>query len=376
MTKGDQVVAVVGGQYGSEGKGVVVADLASKFNTHVRTGGPNAGHSFVTSCGITRSAEPVEFKMQQVPCGWINERADIVIGASAVVSPAILNRELNDIERYDKNIRSRVFVDYRATVLTSDDAASEGHCDGELHRRIGSTGEGVGSARIKRLRRDGNTISIVAQMHEQSGYFCGCNVVDTLLMLNSERLEPSRPKRTVLLEGTQGYGLSFNYGPWPFVTTSNCTAGQLAVDAGTRFPNRVVMVVRTFPIRVAGNSGPLVNEMTWDEVSLIAGRQVSEKTTVTRKTRRVGMFDMRLVREAATINRADAIVLTFGDYLGIENQFVTDWDRASKQLVDFVRRIEDECSVPILAIGTGYSVDSSWTFIDRGWSTFKDLMSS
>jgi adenylosuccinate synthase len=305
--------------------------------------------------------------MQQLPCGWTNPEANMVLGPGAVISPEILDRELALATRFFPDMPTRVWIDERATILTTDDAEEEGHTDGILHERIGSTGEGVGAARHKKLDRVLSRLTIARQM---TLWAHPVNVVNTTPKMR-QWIENGH---NVLLEGTQGYGLSMHLGHWPYVTTSNCTAQQMASDAGVPRVDEVIMVVRTYPIRVAGNSGPLAGEITWEDVSRRAGRNISERTTVTKKVRRVGTFDVQQVLDAAFVNGATGVVLTFGDYLGPHNEYVTELDRMTSEAREWVTALQsqlNEIGLPILAVGTGFSLDKGWTYIDLGWDDFK-----
>ena len=92
--------------------------------------------------------------MQTIPCGWINPEAQIVIGRGALVNMRLLMKELEHIERYYPHFRERLFIDAHAGVLDERFHEQEGGTEGEMHRRIGSTGEGVGPARMARISRD------------------------------------------------------------------------------------------------------------------------------------------------------------------------------------------------------------------------------
>lgn len=340
------VTAVVGGQYGSEGKGVVVAELADYNDVFIRTGGPNAGHSIIH--------HGKKWAMQMLPCGWINQDATLILGPGAVVSIDILNAEVAAIEKvHGINVSNRLYIDSRATILLHDHAVEEGHTDGRIHQRIGSTGEGVGAARRAKLMRGQEMCKLARDMGSEINGI----VADTVTLLR--HMSPRR----VLLEGTQGYGLSLHLGQWPYVTSHMCTAPQLAADAGLPGVDTCWMVVRTFPIRVAGNSGPLHNETTWEAVSKHCGREVIEKTTVTKKIRRVGLWDSRMVQEAAYVNGAHFISLNFADYLHKDMQYVTEWESVPEQVKDHLLEVDQLTQADLAFVGTGFSEGTGWTYV-------------
>ena len=189
------VLAVVGAQYGSEGKGVIVNYLADRYRVHVRTGGPNAGHSFIHKGRV--------WKMQVAPCGWPNPEAILVLGRGMLVNPEILLRELEAIREVDPTIDDRLIIDAQAGILDRSFHEEEGGTEGELHQRIGSTGEGVGAARIARIRRDPSRFKLAKNVADEYG-------LRRYLRENTPKLlqQYLDGGQNVLLEGTQGSGLS------------------------------------------------------------------------------------------------------------------------------------------------------------------------
>ena len=343
-----RVTALVGGQYGSEGKGAVAEFLANEYSVHVRTGGPNAGHT------IYYNGERIA--MQVIPCGWVNPNARLVLGRGMLIDIDTLIKEIHMISKFDSNIMERIVIDSNCGVLSDKHQMSEGGRNGILNQKIGSTGKGVGAARIDRIRRDENDFELFEKaIIKDDRYKFLRNLIyyDTPEMLDGFLYQGD----DILLEGTQGSGLSLIHGPWPFVTSADTNAAQLLSDAGIA-PNRLtetIMVCRTFPIRVAGNSGPLNNELSWASVSAMAGRKVEEKTTVTNKTRRIGMWDKELVFKACILNNPDYIVLTFLDYMFPECEGVAEYCKLSDRAKDFIHQISQETSIPVAMAGTGYS---------------------
>lgn len=340
------VIAVIGGQWGSEGKGVIVNDMAEDFQVHVRVGGPNAGHSFYHKDKL--------YKMQSIPCGWTNPTAQLFLGAGALVDPETLFRELEMIEDHGSQVLSRLYIDGNASVLEPKFREEEGGVDGELHRRIGSTGHGVGAVRHARMSRDTLNMMTYKTFYDRyKGQYDGYKLPypsNTARMLELERKNDS----DILLEGTQGSGLSLTHGPWPYVTSADTNAATLAADAGIP-PKyvRTLMVVRTFPIRVAGNSGPMFQETDWETISKRMGRPTTESTTVTKKTRRVGLWDQKLFEHAVTLNAPDWIATTFLDYLNPADEGNTNWQTLSNQSREFINKVEHWGQAPVIMAGTG-----------------------
>ena len=299
-----KLTVLVGGQYGSEGKGAVAAHVANDYQVHVRVGSPNAGHTI-----YWRGEKHV---MQSIPCGWINPNAVIVIGRGALLNMKQFMKELVHILTYYPNFLERLVIDPEAGILDDKFHEQEGGVYGEMHRRIGSTGEGVGPARVARINRDPSQFRQFKDVAAEYGL--------------EKCITPNTPKSiadaqdsgvNVLIEGTQGSALSLLHSHWPYCTSIDTNASGVISEVGVA-PSRVtdvLMVCRTYPIRVAGNSGPMKNEISWEQLSRAIGRNVTEKTTVTKKTRRVAEWDDELFRQSCVLNAPTEIALTFADYV-------------------------------------------------------------
>lgn len=305
MEKG-KLTVLVGGQYGSEGKGAIARHIANEYDVHVRVGSPNAGHTF-----YWRNEKHV---MQSIPCGWINPNAMIVIGRGALINMKQLCKEIIHIQKYYPNFLDRLYIDSKAGVLDEKFHEQEGGVNGEMHRRIGSTGEGVGPARIARLERDPEKFRLFEDVADEWG------LSDALTDNTPEMLARWQDEcgANILIEGTQGSGLSLLHSHWPYCTSIDTNAAGIIAEVGIA-PSRVtdvIMVCRTYPIRVAGNSGPMKDEITWDELAKRMGKPVEpEHTTVTKKIRRIAEWDDELFKQSCILNAPTAIALTFADYI-------------------------------------------------------------
>lgn len=347
MSKEGMIVALVGGQFGSEGKGIIAHHLANDFGVHVRVGGPNAGHSFYMN-----GANGEKFVQQVVPCGWTNSGAKLVLGRGMLINLDILKKEVNKIKEIDPLIETRIFIDDLAGVLSPEFAKGEGHVDGEIHKRIGSTGEGVGLAREARISRGRIPFKLIRDVLNENPWLepmVACDTPELILKWRSEG-------NNVMLEGTQGSGLSLiHHGHYPYCTSHDTNAAQLCADIGIppQLVDSVILVCRTYPIRVAGNSGVLRNEISWDDLSEKLGKDVRETTTVTKKVRRIGEWDPRLVAEAVTLNAPVAIALMFMDYVTPGDEGQTVYANLSRRSKEFVTMVETQTGVPVGFIGTG-----------------------
>src|SRR3989338_7026846 len=265
-----KVTIVIGGQFGSEAKGKVISFLASEFDIAVRTGSPNAGHMVFKDGEI--------YRLQQIPATFVNQKCVLCIGAGALINPDILRKE---VER--TNTKERLFIDPQAGIIEEKHLLQEG----ELVQKIGSTGKGCGAALADRIwRKDFKLAKDVLKDFQ---------IVDVAEMINQGIDEG----KNLLIEGTQGFGLSLYHGIYPFVTSRDTNASNFLAEAGISplLASEIILVIRTYPIRVAGNSGPLPNEITWKELSNRIGKEVEETTTV-KKIRRVAEFDIEIVKKA------------------------------------------------------------------------------
>lgn len=300
-----RLTVLVGGQYGSEGKGAVAAHVANDYGVHVRVGSPNAGHTI-----WWRDEKHV---MQSIPCGWINPDAKIVIGRGALLNMKQFMKELVHILTYYPDFMKRLYIDPEAGILDEKFHQQEGGTEGEMHRRIGSTGEGVGPARVARINRDPAQFRQFKNVAEEYGLEqCLCeNTPKMLADLQDKGIN-------ILIEGTQGSGLSLLHSHYPYCTSIDTNAAGIISEVGIA-PSRVtdvLMVVRTYPIRVAGNSGYMKGEITWEELNRRMGIEIQpEKTTVTKKVRRIAEWDDELFEQSCLLNAPTEIALTFADYI-------------------------------------------------------------
>lgn len=309
MVEKGKLTVLVGGQYGSEGKGAIAAHVANDYNVHVRVGSPNAGHT------IWWNGE--KHIMQSIPCGWINPNASIVIGRGALLNMKQFMKELVHILQYYPDFMERLYIDPEAGILDEKFHEEEGGTHGEMHKRIGSTGEGVGPARIARLKRDTNEFHQFKDIAEEYGLE-GCMIPNTPALIAGWQDEGFN----ILIEGTQGSALSLLHSHFPYCTSIDTNAAGIISEVGIA-PSRVtdvLLVCRTYPIRVAGNSGPMENEISWDELNRrlveMGGNPINpEKTTVTKKVRRIAEWDDDLFEQSCTLNAPTEIALTFADYI-------------------------------------------------------------
>lgn len=343
MADKGKLTVLVGGQYGSEGKGAIAAHVANDYQIHVRVGSPNAGHTI-----YWKGAKHV---MQSIPCGWINRDAIIVIGRGALLNMKQLMKELVHILTYYPDFLCRFKIDAEAGILDEKFHEMEGGTKGEMHHRIGSTGEGVGPARIARIERNPDNFKLFREVADEYG-LGDCVYYDTPRLI----AQCQDGGDNVLIEGTQGSALSLLHSHWPYCTSIDTNAAGIISEVGIA-PSRVtdvLMVCRTYPIRVAGNSGPMKNEITWDELNRRTGGGIkAEKTTVTHKIRRIAEWDDELFEKSCLMNAPTQIALTFADYIDPEVAHAVSFEgvSASHKLMNFMK--EHDLLRRVKYVGTG-----------------------
>ena len=320
---GTTCLVVVGAQWGDEGKGKLVDVLAERADVVVRyQGGANAGHTVVIGDS--------QFILRQIPSGILHPGVVCVVGNGVVLEPETFFAELDQLAQRQVDTTGRIFVSDRAHLVLPYhkllDAASE------KSQKLGTTGRGIGPAyedkygrrgiRVTDLRRLECARTLLAERVERANRLlelmgsserASFEEHAALLERLAPRLVPLaadagllvhravREGRRVLLEGAQGSLLDVDHGTYPYVTSSNTTAGGAAVGAGIgpTLIHGVLGVVKAYTTRV-GN-GPLPTEAPspfGEQLRQLGG----EFGAVTGRPRRCGWFDATVVRYAARVN--------------------------------------------------------------------------
>lgn len=330
------VTVVVGAQYGSEGKGKTVSLLARDLcGVVVRCGGPNSGH--------TIRDHHEKWCLRMLPSGLFYGQMGFIAPA-AVLDLGVLQGE---IQRYHI-APYQLSIDRSSAIIDADMVDREQ----DLVGLISSTGSGTGAAAADKALRKACLVGDLPKTSWVWPY-----VKNVREELNRLADEGSR----IVVEGTQGFGLSLHHsGMYPHVTSKDTTASQFIMEAGLSplLVKDVVMVVRTFPIRVSGrNAGHLKGETTWGAIRKNAGytTDLTEFTSVTKKVRRVANFDMALVQDACMANRPTRLVVHGLDYLGCHNYGVTGQEDLNTKAKDFISKLEDATGVQVMYGFTGPS---------------------
>lgn len=328
------VIAVVGLQYGDEGKGKIVDALAEGVDICVRVnGGDNAGHSVVLPDGC-RSA------VHLLPAGAMRPGMIAALGSGMVISPESL---LSEIERVrEENPELAVWVDGRAHVVLPYHRDLDGAMEDTRTKPVGTTRRGNGPAYSHKALRIGITIGDLtcdsAELHEKVTAIhrytedaLGRDVTPNPDTLTDElrrqgialmrditdvgarlRAEHARGQ-SILFSCAHGAMLDIDHGTYPFVTSSTCTAAAIGtVGFDVRKVDRVVGVVKAYTTRIG--TGPFPTEVVGKRAVTIreAGREFG---TTTGRPRRIGWQDLPALAYAAAVNGVDELALTLVDVL-------------------------------------------------------------
>ena len=234
------LTVVVGGQYGSEGKGKVTSYLSLRDNVDIvaRCGGPNSGHT------VDFNGQRIELRC--LPAGFLSQRTRLLLCAGCLINPDILLAEIKETG-IDP---SRVGVDRMAGIISEEEGKSEKAM--QMRDRLGSTLSGTGMGVANRALRKPE-FKLAKDVPELKDFLTDVSVeVNGVLDKNGK----------VIIEGTQGFGLSVYHSPfYPYATSRDTTASGFLSEVGVsaRLVTDIIMAVRTFPIRVGGNSGPLAD---------------------------------------------------------------------------------------------------------------------
>jgi len=318
---------LVGGFFGDEGKGKIIAYLAKhdKPSVVARGGvGPNAGH--------TVEVEGKKYGLRMVPSGFVYESARLLVGAGVLVDPEVFKREVSSF-----GLKGRIGVDWRCGIIEKKHI-EEDKSDAYLKGKIGSTGSGCGPANAARASRKAKQAKDEKELAE---FLC-----DVPLEVN-EALDKGKG---VLVEGTQGFGISLLYGTYPFVTSKDTTASQMATDVGigpTRV-DEVIVVFKSYPTRVG--EGPFETQMKEEKANAL---HIVEYGTVTGRKRRIGEWDAKMAAYSAMINGATMVALSGVDRLDSSCRGAKEYKELSKEVKDFVAKVEHDTRVPVKLISTG-----------------------
>lgn len=333
IAKGKVHIAI-DGQWGSSGKGKLYGYVYNRFplvDVACADFMPNAGHTYVQG--------DVKIITKQLPMGaFFKTVKTVYLGPQSVIDMQRLVMEVN--QAYSMRGPFNLLIHPNASILNPNDASEEIK-DGLSH--ISSTMQGVSQAVIRKIRRISSETqgfpvifrdfyTQVACDNKQSPFVTGC-VLNPLGYYH-----PLIRNHTVFVETAQGFDLSLDWGTeWPYVTSRDCLLGRVMDNIGLSpmagLVHSVIGCIRTFPIRVGntsdGNSGPCYldqREISWDDISANVGSPVIERTTVTKRIRRVFTFSMTQLQRFLQHVRPNYLFVNFVNYLSplVHDDFIRE----------------------------------------------------
>lgn len=356
-------VVVVGAQWGDEGKGKVVDVLTEKADVVARyQGGNNAGHTVVI--------KTEKYILHLLPSGILHKGKKCIIGNGVVIDPAALIAEIDKLGERGIKIGKNLFISKSSHIIMPYHIALEREC--EKNKKIGTTGRGIGPAYTDKIARHGiravdllnpnlfreklkanlktanyllENLYKAAPLSEEdifqeymkyaerlSGY-----IADTDIIINKE----IDSGKNILLEGAQGTLLDIDHGTYPFVTSSNTTAGGACTGVGIS-PlkiKRILGIVKAYTTRVGG--GPFPTEIK-DELGEAIRQKGGEYGATTGRPRRCGWLDAVALKYSVRLNKFTGLALTKLDILdGLDKiKICMGYKYNGKVYEDFPREIE------------------------------------
>ncbi len=339
-------VVVVGTQWGDEGKGKVVDWMTDHAQGVVRfQGGHNAGHTLVI--------KGVKTALQLIPSGIMRDGVACYIGNGVVLDPTHLLSEIERLEKAGVEVRSRLFISESCPLIlpfhVAVDKAREALRETSGSGKIGTTGKGIGPAYedkvarralraqdLKHPERFAKKLRELLELHNFAlrGYLKGEELafepIFEQAMKMAEAIKPmladvgymihkaSKAGANILFEGAQGTLLDIDHGTYPYVTSSNCVAGNAAAGAGVgpQMLHYMLGITKAYTTRVG--SGPFPTELDWEQPGTV-GYHLStvgqERGTVTGRARRCGWLDAAALKRSIIINGITGLCLTKLDVL-------------------------------------------------------------
>ena len=382
-------VVVVGTQWGDEGKGKVVDWLTDHAQGVVRfQGGHNAGHTLVI--------KGVKTALQLIPSGIMRDGVACYIGNGVVVDPSHLLLEIARLEAIGLEVRSRLFISESCPLIlpfhVEVDKAREAQRENSGVGKIGTTGKGIGPAyedkvarralRVQDLKhpeRFAEKLRELLAMHNfaLSGYLNSQALefqpIFDMAMAAAEQIKPmmadvgyalhtvNRAGANLLFEGAQGTLLDIDHGTYPYVTSSNCVAGNASAGAGVGpdLLHYILGITKAYTTRVG--SGPFPTELPMDVPGTV-GHHLStvgqERGTVTGRPRRCGWLDAAALKRSIIINGVSGLCITKLDVLdGLDEIKVCVGYELAGARVDILPLDADdiEACVPIYESFPGWS---------------------
>jgi adenylosuccinate synthase len=301
-------IVIIGSQWGDEGKGKIVDLLAEKAEITARfQGGNNAGHTVIVGDNV--------FKLHHIPSG-ICQNKICVLGNGVVIHLPFLINEIKQLEERGFSVKDKLYISEKAHIITPKHQESDKKQEENRSQKVGTTGKGIGPSYTDKVSRFGirmiDFINNKNLIPEYSEYYDLIKpfVKDTSYLLNKTIKEG----KNIIFEGAQGTFLDIDHGTYPYVTSSNTTAGGACTGSGIapKQINKVVGILKAYTTRV-GN-GPFPCELN-DDIGEFLVKEGHEFGTTTGRKRRCGWLDLFMANYAVDINGVDYWVITKLDVL-------------------------------------------------------------
>lgn len=392
---------LLGLQWGDEGKGKIVDVLTSKYDIIARfQGGPNAGH--------TLEFDGIKHVLRTIPSGIFHKNSLNIIGNGVVMDPVVFQKELEGLEKFNIDIKSRLLISRKAHLILPThrllDAASEAS---KGKAKIGSTLKGIGPTYMDKTGRNGIRVGDIeladfeeryralADKHQamisfynvdlqynlkelEEEFFTAVKALKELTFIDSEDYLNNAMKngKSILAEGAQGSLLDIDFGTYPFVTSSTTTAAGACTGLGIA-PNKVKDVYgifKAYTTRVG--SGPFPTEL-FDEVGTTMAKVGNEFGAVTGRARRCGWLDLVALKYAVQVNGVTQLYMMKGDVLsGFETLKVcTAYEYKGEKIDHLPYNIEPENVNPVYVEKKGWKADlTEMTSFDELPAEFKEYI--
>ncbi|MEY8780798.1 adenylosuccinate synthase [Allomuricauda sp. XS_ASV26] len=372
---------LLGLQWGDEGKGKIVDVLTKEYDIIARfQGGPNAGH--------TLEFDGIKHVLHTIPSGIFHKNAINIVGNGVVIDPVIFKKELDNLEKFNIDIESKLFISRKAHLILPThrllDAASEAS---KGKAKIGSTLKGIGPTYMDKTGRNGMRVGdlefddwktkyraladkheamidfydvdIQYNLEELETEFCeGVETLKKLTFIDSEEyiFKAQAEGKKILAEGAQGSLLDIDFGTYPFVTSSNTTAAGACTGLGVAPNNikRVLGIFKAYTTRVG--SGPFPTEL-FDEDGAKMAKIGNEFGATTGRPRRCGWLDLVALKYAVQINGVTELMMMKADVLsGFESiKVCTAYSYKGEQIQHLPYNIEKEYVTPVYTELKGWS---------------------
>ena len=387
-------VAVVGAQWGDEGKGKIVDWLAEKADVIVRfQGGHNAGHTLVI--------DNITYKLKLLPSGIVRKNKISIIGNGVVIDPWALLDEIKQMKNLGIKISNEnLFIAENATLILPLHKELDGmREDSKNTDKIGTTRRGIGPAYEDKVGRRGirlmdlanrenssKKIDMMSFHHNSIRKAFGKKILNKKKLINdlskisSKILKYSKPiwrkidefkkkNKTILFEGAQGILLDVDHGTYPFVTSSNTVAGAslAGTGCGPDTINYILGIVKAYTTRVG--EGPFPTELK-NAIGKKIGERGKEFGTVTNRKRRCGWFDAVLVKQSCIISGVNGIAFTKIDVLDeFKDLYICVAYKLNGKKIDyFPSALQDQIKAKPI-----YKRMNGWLKNTRGVKKWKDL---